>query len=65
MPSIRPNAIRIKSFRELKEALRMNRDRLFVRIDIAKAQHVIQVWLAQMRTPSSPAILRRQRGAPS
>lgn len=65
MPSIRPNAIRIKRFRELKEALRMNQDRLFVRIDIAKAQHMIQVWLAQMRAPSSPAILRRQRGAPS
>jgi len=43
MPSIRPNAIRIKRFRDLKENLRTRRDRLLVGIDIAKAQHVAQV----------------------
>lgn len=46
MPIIRPNAIRIKRFRELKEDLRTKRDRLLVGIDIAKAQHVAQVRLA-------------------
>jgi hypothetical protein len=40
MPIIRSNAIRIKRFRELKENLRTKRDRLLVRIDIAKAQDV-------------------------
>jgi transposase len=49
MPSIRPNAIRIKRFRELKENLRTKRDRLLVGIDIAKAQHVAQVRLAHTR----------------
>lgn len=43
---IRPNAIRIKRFHELKETLRTQRDRLLVGIDIAKAQHVAQVRLA-------------------
>jgi len=43
MPIIRSTAIRIKRFRELKESLRTNRDRLLVGIDIAKAQHVAQV----------------------
>lgn len=46
MPIIRPNAIRIKRFRELKQDLRTKRDRLLVGIDIAKAQHVAQVRLA-------------------
>jgi len=46
MPIIRPNAIRIKRFRELKETLRTNRDRLLVGIDIAKAHDVAQVRLA-------------------
>lgn len=46
MPIIRPNAIRIKRFRELKADLRTRRDRLLVGIDIAKAQHVAQVRLA-------------------
>lgn len=49
MPSLRPNAIRIKRFRELKETLRRQRDRLLVGIDIAKAQHVAQVRLAHTR----------------
>jgi transposase len=49
MPSLRPNAIRIKRFRELKETLRTQRDRLLVGIDIAKAQHVAQVRLAHTR----------------
>ncbi len=49
MPSIRPNAIRIKRFRELKATLRTNRDRLLVGIDIAKARHVAQVRLAHTR----------------
>jgi len=49
MPSIRPNAIRIKRFRELKADLRTQRDRLLVGIDIAKAQHVAQVRLAHTR----------------
>jgi transposase len=46
MPSLRSNAIRIKRFRELKQDLRTQRDRLLVGIDIAKAQHVAQVRLA-------------------
>ncbi len=46
MGIIRPNAIRIKRFRQLKETLRTQRDRLLVGIDIAKAQHVAQVRLA-------------------
>lgn len=46
MRIIRPNAIRIKRFRELKADLRTRRDRLLVGIDIAKAQHVAQVRLA-------------------
>jgi transposase len=49
MQIIRPNAIRIKRFRELKETLRTQRDRLLVGIDIAKAQHVAQVRLAHTR----------------
>ena len=49
MPIIRPNAIRIKRFRELKENLRTKRERLLVGIDIAKAQHVAQVRLAHTR----------------
>ncbi len=49
MPSIQPNAIRIKRFRELKETLRTQRDRLLVGIDIAKAAHVAQVRLAPTR----------------
>jgi len=49
MPIIRPNAIRIKRFRELKATLRTNRERLLVGIDIAKAQHVAQVRLAHTR----------------
>ena len=49
MPIIRSNAIRIKRFRELKETLRTDRDRLLVGIDIAKRQHVAQVRLAHTR----------------
>src|SRR4030065_810 len=62
MPSIRPNAIRIKRFRDLKENLRTRRDRLLVGIDIAKAQHVAQVRLAHTQVldgkvglPNTPA----------
>jgi hypothetical protein len=40
MPSVRSNAILIKHFRELREDLRIPRDRLLVGIDIAKAQDV-------------------------
>jgi len=59
MPIIRSNAIRIKRFRELKETLRTNRDRLLVGIDIAKRQHVAQVRLAHTR------ILDKQLGIPN
>jgi transposase len=62
MPSLRSNAIRIKRFRELKESLRTNRDRLLVGIDIAKDQHVAQVKVAhgrvlvrQLAIPNTPA----------
>ena len=62
MPIIRSNAIRIKRFRDLKETLRTNRNRLLVGIDIAKAQHVAQVRLAhtrildkQVTVPNTPA----------
>jgi transposase len=76
MPSLRPNAIRIKRFRELKQDLRTKRDRLLVGIDIAKAQHVAQVRLAhtqvldgKLRIPNTAAgfaafwahLQRRQR----
>lgn len=46
MHTIRPNAIRVKRFRELKATLRTNRDRLLVGIDIAKVQDVAQLRLA-------------------
>jgi len=46
---IRPNALRIKRFRDLKADLRTKRDRLLVGIDIAKRQHVAQVRLAHTR----------------
>jgi transposase len=46
---IRSNAIRIKRFRELKQDLRTNRERLLVGIDIAKVRHVAQVRLAHTR----------------
>jgi len=46
MHTIRPNAIRVKRFRDLKQDLRTCRDRLLVGIDIAKRQHVAQVRLA-------------------
>jgi transposase len=49
MHTMRPNAIRVKRFRELKETLRTHRDRLLVGIDIAKAQDVAQVRLAHTR----------------
>jgi len=49
MPSLRSNAIRIKRFRELKETLRTDRERLLVGIDIAKAQHVAQLRVAHGR----------------
>ena len=46
MSTLRPNAIRIKRFRELKATLRINRDRLLVGIDIGKSQHVAQLRVA-------------------
>ncbi len=49
MTTMRDNATRVKRFRELKESLRTNRDRLLVGIDIAKAQDVAQVRLAHTR----------------
>ena len=49
MESIRPNAVRVNRFRELKATLRTRRDRLLVGIDVAKAQHVAQVRLAHTR----------------
>lgn len=62
MPIIRSNAIRIKRFRDLKETLRTNRDRLLVGIDIAKDQNVAQVKVAhgrvlvpQLAIPNTPA----------
>ncbi len=49
MHTIRPNAIRVKRFRELKENLRTKRDRLLVGIDVAKAEDVAQVRHAHTR----------------
>ena len=57
MPIIRPNAIRIKRFRELKETLRTSRDRLLVGIDIAKDQHVAQVKVAHGRVLAAPVVI--------
>ena len=62
MHTIRPNAIRVKRFRELKADLRTNRDRLLVGIDIAKAEDVAQIRHAhtrvldkQLRIPNTQA----------
>jgi len=57
MSIIRPNAIRIKRFREIEHDLRTRRDRLLVGIDIAKAQHVAQVRLAHTRTTGCAEIV--------
>jgi len=59
MDSIRPNAVRVNRFRELKASLRTRRDRLLVGIDIGKAQHVAQIRLAHTR------ILDRQLRVPN
>jgi hypothetical protein len=62
MPTIRPNAFRVKRFRELKADLWTRRDRLLVGIGIAKVQHVAQIRLAharildpQLRVPNTQA----------
>ncbi len=49
MTTMRDNAIRVKRFRELKATLRTDRHRLLVGLDIAQAEHVVQVRHAHTR----------------
>ncbi len=49
MPTVRDNDTRIKRFRELKATLRTDRARLLVGLDIAQAEHVVQVRHAHTR----------------
>lgn len=49
MDIIRPNAIRVKRFRERKESLRSCRDLILVGIDVGKERHAAQVRLAHVR----------------
>ncbi|HZD05631.1 MAG TPA: transposase, partial [Longimicrobiales bacterium] len=56
MASLRDNATRVKRFRELKQTLRTNRDRLLVGLDVAQAEHVVHLRHAHTRVvvPSLP-----------
>ena len=49
MPTMQDNATRVKRFRELKATLRTNRQRLLVGLDVAQAEHVVQMRLAHTR----------------
>ena len=49
MPTLQDNGKRIKQFRELKATLRTNRARLLVGLDIAQAEHEVQVRHAHTR----------------
>ncbi|HEX7629226.1 MAG TPA: IS110 family transposase [Candidatus Methylomirabilis sp.] len=49
MPTMQDNAMRVKRFRELKATLRTNRQRLLVGLDVAQAEHVVQMRLAHTR----------------
>lgn len=49
MEIIRPNEIRVKRFREIKEGLRSCRDLVLVGIDVGKDRHAAQVRLSHVR----------------
>ncbi|HEX7512786.1 MAG TPA: IS110 family transposase [Candidatus Methylomirabilis sp.] len=49
MTTMRDNASRVKRFREVKATLRTNRQRLLVGLDVAQAEHVVQVRHAHTR----------------
>lgn len=49
MTTMRDNASRVKRFRELKATLRTNRQRLLVGLDVAQAEHLVQVRHAHTR----------------
>jgi hypothetical protein len=49
MATMQDNATRVKRFRELKATLRTNRQRLLVGLDVAQAEHVVQMRLAHTR----------------
>ena len=49
MPTMRDNVQRVKRFRELKATLRTNRQRLLVGLDVAQAEHLVQVRHAHTR----------------
>ena len=57
MTTMRDNAIRVKRFRELKATLRTNRQRLLVGLDIAQAEHVVQMRHAHTRIVGPPLTL--------
>jgi transposase len=54
MPTMQDNAMRVKRFRELKATLRTHRQRLLVGLDIAQAEHVVQVRHAHTRMVGPP-----------
>ena len=49
MTTMRDNVQRVKRFRELKATVRTNRQRLLVGLDVAQAEHVVQVRHAHTR----------------
>lgn len=49
MEIIRPNEIRVKRFREIKERLRTRRDLILVGIDVGKDRHTAQARLSHVR----------------
>jgi transposase len=54
MTTMPDNAMRVKRFRELKATLRTNRQRLLVGLDVAQAEHVVQMRLAHTRIVGPP-----------
>jgi len=49
MDTVRDNTQRVKRFRELKATLRIDHQRLLVGLDVAQAEHVVQVRHAHRR----------------
>lgn len=59
MNMIRPNEIRVKRFREIKERLRSCRDLILVGIDVGKDRHAVQARLSHVR------VLERRMAVPN
>ena len=59
MEIIRPNEIRVKRFRKIKEGLRSCRDLILVGIDVGKDRHAAQVRLSHVR------VLERRMAVPN